>query len=471
MAKPTQGIAQLDQSEQQFAAARTLLAQLIQLPELKGVFDPEMRTNSRMVYTHAVTLWLLILQRLGNGLSLSEAVSQILHHHRDLLPENKRVRENTLSQNSSAYSKARQRLPRQQIEEFCHQICDYLGRVSEPLFDGRRVFVLDGTTITLPPTASLKKAFPPATNQHGTSVWPIAMLMVAHELQSGCALLPQVDPMFGENNSSEAAQARAILCRLPPHSIVMADSGFGIFSVAYASVSNGHDFLFRLSTSRYKSLRRAAELIEQGPNHKSYSLHWTPSAKERANNAQLPPDASLEIVIHEAELPSGVMLYTASSLEIDAGSATELYGRRYDVEFDIRDIKVTMDTENIRAKSVDMVMKELMTSVVAYNLVAQFRRQSAKLAKVKPRQLSFKGVWTTFCDQLLLQHPLTYGEWLDRYAAALVSAGDRKHPQRKSPREYPRQAHVRRQKSTKFQRLQRDKPKLEGKPPPPMESN
>ncbi len=46
------------------------------------------------------------------------------------------------------------------------------------------------------------------------------------------------------------------------------------------------------------------------------------------------------------------------------------------MEHNIRDVKVTMDTENIRAKSVDMLHKELQTSMVAYNLVVQFRRKA-----------------------------------------------------------------------------------------------
>jgi hypothetical protein len=34
----------------------------------------------------------------------------------------------------------------------------------------------------LAPSAALKKAFPPASNQYGVGVWPIAHLLVAHEL-------------------------------------------------------------------------------------------------------------------------------------------------------------------------------------------------------------------------------------------------------------------------------------------------
>ena len=130
---------------------------------------------------------------------------------------------------------------------------------------------------------------------------------------------------------------------------------------------------------------------------------WQPSAKDRENNPNLPEIAEIEVAIHEVELEDGSFLYLVTTLEIDAISATELYSRRYDVEFDIRDLKVTMDAENIRAHSVAMVIKELLTSVVAFNLISQFRRQAAKLARVEPRRLSFKGVWLSFRDHLLLK--------------------------------------------------------------------
>lgn len=250
--------------ELEFVAARQLLAGLLNVPEIRSFFDREPQPDTRMVYTRMVTIWMLVLQRLGKGLSFTEVVSRMISHGRDMFPDNKRVREETLSENTSAYSKARQRMPLDALENFSRLVCDHLARTSEPVFGSRRVFIIDGSTITLPPTPGLIEAFPPATNQHGTSVWPVAMLMVAHEMQSGCALLPQVDPMYGERNSSESRQAEKIVRRLPEKSIVLADSGFGIFNVAYHSVANGHDFLCRLTHARYKALRRIATPIEEG---------------------------------------------------------------------------------------------------------------------------------------------------------------------------------------------------------------
>ena len=158
----------------QLAAALNLLRTMIGASGQQKFLDPDNRPTTKMVYTNGVTLWLLILQRLGGGKSLSEVVSQVLSHDRDLLPDNKRVRDNTLSENSAAYARARKRLPLETILEFSEHVCNYLGQISEPVIDARRVFILDGTTITLPPTKALQEAYPPAPNQHGTSVcrWP-----------------------------------------------------------------------------------------------------------------------------------------------------------------------------------------------------------------------------------------------------------------------------------------------------------
>ena len=101
---------EIERAEEHFAAASELLKNVIQSPEISEQFDPQMRTNTRMIYTKGITLWMLILQRLGNGLSLQDTVSHLIHHDRDLLPENKRVREGTLSENSSGYYKAKKKL-------------------------------------------------------------------------------------------------------------------------------------------------------------------------------------------------------------------------------------------------------------------------------------------------------------------------------------------------------------------------
>ena len=447
-------------SEKEFTSAVEMLQQLLPDDELNQL-QP---SGPATVYTTMVTLWMLILQRLGGGKTLSAVVKDVLAHNRDLLPNNKRIQEGTISENSGAYSEARKRLDIETIEFFANRVSDSLIASAPPWFGGRRAFILDGTTITLAPTEELKAAFPPASNQHGETVWPVAMLMVAHELQSGCALPPEIGAMYGDNNTSEAKLAREIAKGIPRGSIVLADSGFGILSVAYHTISGGQDILFRLTKSRFKSLRRRATLVDKTEHTSMYRLTWTPTAKDRQANPELPKDAALEVTLHEVHI-EGETLYLVTTLQVPSEQAGEFYAHRYDVEHDIRDIKVTLDTENIRAKSVAMVKKELLTSIVAYNLVVQFRRQAAKLANLPPRRLSFTGVWNTFESFLLHQPPCSAADWQERFEAALKIATRDKLPNRPG-RSYPRRAHPRRPKSTKFMKQQARKEKTGDESPP-----
>ncbi len=147
-----------------------------------------------------------------------------------------------------------------------------------------------------------------------------------------------------------------------------------------------------MTALRFKSLLRRADPIASGKGFCSYRVQWSPSAKDRKTNPELPTDAILPVVIHEVTLPNGKPLYLVTSMEFDAISLAELYRRRYDIEFDIRDVKVTMDTENLRGKNVLMVKKELAASVIAYNLVVQFRRDAEKHCnRSKPRKVAASG--------------------------------------------------------------------------------
>jgi Transposase DDE domain len=421
------------------------------------------------VYTTLVTLWMLTMQRLNGGSSLASVVKVVQTYCKNLLPNNKRVRDGTLSKSSAAYSEARKRLPIEAAEFFANSVCDSLVARSPSWFRDQRAYILDGTTITLSPTSSLAEAFPPATNQHGITVWPILMLLVAHELQSGCALIPEIGAMYGEKNTSEAKLAAAIAKRLPPRSIVIADSGFGIFRVCHAMIRGGHDILIRLTKSRYKAMRRQAELTEETETSTKHLLRWMISTDDRKANPDLPADAVLHVILHEITLESGDVLMLVTTLPYSSEEAAEAYSYRYDVEHDIRDLKVTMQLEKIRARTEEMVRKEILCSVVAYNLVLEFRREAGKIAKLPPRRLSFTGVWNTFEIFLLHQPPCNASKWIERYEQALLIASKDKLPNRPG-RNYPRKAHYRRPKWAKsakdFTPKETIKRDVSDKPPP-----
>lgn len=406
-------------------------------------------SSPNAVYTTAVTLWLLILQRLNGGISQSAAVKELVENLPSFVPDNKRVRDSLLSFNDSSYNHARKRLKTETVVELFDRISMSIIRQAKMPGERHKVLI-DGTTFTLPPTPELKEAYPPAMNQHGESVWPLMMVFVAHELTTGCAIKPEIGAMYGNKKDSELKMARRIIPRLPRESIVVGDAGLGIFSVADAVVESGHDAVLRLTKSRFKSLTKKATQIFDN----TWALVWTPTTKERKTTPELPADAKVEIRIHRMLINGEEMYLATTLLRLSRSEAFDIYKCRQDVETDIGDIKVTMDAENIRAKTKEGVLKELYTSLIAYNSIVQFRRDAARVANKPPRQMSFKGTLDTFriflSGKLLLLSP---SDCFAQYAKALRVASKDVIRQRPG-RNYKRAAHPRRPKTTKWQKQQ-----------------
>jgi hypothetical protein len=423
---------------------------LLKLVDLRRA-DEIMPLGPGAVYTASVVLWLLVYQRLNRSATLQTAVKHLVESASELCADNKRIRRQTLSSGTGTYSDARQRLTPEVAEWFANEVSRSIIATARPTLGGRRVFVVDGTTITLAPEKALQAAFPPASNQHGEGVWPVALLVVAHELESGCATQPEMGAMYGPQAVSEVQLAQACFARLPADSIVMADANFGIFSVARGAAEHQHSFLFRLTELRFNSLRKRATRVGQGNGWKTWALAWTPSVKDRQTNPDLPTDAVVEVLLHEIVVHEKLTLWLVTNLTETAATSAALYQRRGDVETDIRNIKVVLDTENIRARSEAMFRKELLTSMVAYNLVVQFRRQAADLAQVPPKRLSFTGVWNTY--RIFLMNKLSTDplQWRDHFRTALHYAMRDKLPDRPG-RNYERSAYTKRAKSTHFQK-------------------
>lgn len=398
------------------------------------------RVGPAAVYTPWVVVWLLVYQRLHANASLRDAVTELLTAV-DGLPPHRRVLEQTLSANTGAYSRARTRLDPDVADRVADHVYQTLVAATAPGWRGRRVLTVDGTTITLAPTPPLRAAFPPAANQHGPSAWPVCHLVVAHELASGCAIRPAVGPMYGPTAQSEVDLATRLLPRLPERSVLLADRNFGVFAVAHAAVGRGHDVVLRLTESRFRALARSARPIGAG----TWALAWAPSRWDRRSHPTLPADARLEVRLHAVPISPRLTLWLVTTLLCRGADLADLYRLRQDVETDIRDVKLTLKTEEIRAKSVAMVSKELALSMVAYNLVVQIRRLAAQAAGVRPRRLSFAGVWSLVRIILLTPRDGTSQDEVAKFDLVLRAAAQRKLPIRPG-RNYPREVIPRRRK-------------------------
>lgn len=81
----------------------------------------------------------------------------------------------------------------------------------------------------------------------------------------------------------------------------------------------------------------------------------------------------------------------------------ELYCWRWQVEVDLRSIKIGMQMDVLRCQSPDMVRKEIAAHLLVYNLVRVVLAQAARHGQLHPRQLSFTAAMRTlraFADSL-----------------------------------------------------------------------
>lgn len=405
-----------------------------------AMIDQLQPSGPMAVYRTSIVVWLLIYQRLHNNVSLEAAVAELLNNT-DLCWPNKRIREKTLSANTTAYSRARSRLGVGVAEQVADHTFATMFAAVPPSLGDRHVFLMDGTTVSLSSNNSLRRRWPPGSNQHGPGNWPICHLVCAHEMGSGMSVRPEIGAMYGPEADSELALSIRLLRRIPTRAVLMADRNFGVFSFTHAAAGAGHDVVTRLTEPRFQALRAKADVV--GPGR--WRVQWRPSRADRETTPSLPADAAVSVYLHEFVGFSGKTLWVLTTLDVETAEVAKLYARRWEIETDIRHLKRALQLDAMRGQSPEMVVKEIAMATVSYNLVIQVRRLAAERAKVPPKRISFTGVWSLVTIMLLAPNNRTAEEWEEKFEWALRGAGQRKLPNRPG-RSYPREVIPRRRK-------------------------
>ena len=366
---------------------------------LAAMKQARVRENNR-VYTSAVVVWLMICQRLHVEGTLESAVLELLRglpgsfwpqpcKRLEPIAEEGGPR---WSKQTGADNKARQELSLPVVEQCCDHAFRKLIEQAELAPARRPAFFFDGTTVRLPHCAELVVAYPPTTNQHGVAHWPLLRLLVAHDLYTGLALRPQWGPVNGSQAVSEQGLLEQLIERLPSAAILVGDSNFGIFSVAYAADQRGHPVVVRLTAARAKHL--AGGPLQDGTDRR---IQWRPTSADRRSHPQLPRTACVSgrLIVRLVQPSNGAaafLLALFTTLEDSPEQVIELYGKRWNIELDLRQLKGTLRLEELTCTSVAMVAKEIDVAMLAYNLVRAVMYLTAQKAGLEPRAISFTQV-------------------------------------------------------------------------------
>ena len=340
------------------------------------------------LFTPSLTVWLMIRSRLLGGSSLEHGWQECsLEEARFLSPKSVRASRDSLSSHPTGFARARKAIPLPLVEAAADHLFGECrsSLEAEPLPS----FLLDGSTLTPAVTSSLLEAYPAAPTQFGTSRWPKIRIVVAHDLRTGLAVRPEWGPQFGEHAVGEQELAHRLRARLPKECHILADRNFGVFQMVWLFRKN---LLFRLTAVRAGALLGKGKSLERDWDER---VSWRPSQVERKAHPEYPEDAAVEgrvivrhLMVQGKKKPVQVCYFT-DDLGSSAQEIVQRYPLRWNIETDLRSLKKVVGLEVLRAKTPDVVAKEIILAVAAFNIARTLMGLAAAQAGIDPRRIGF----------------------------------------------------------------------------------
>jgi Transposase DDE domain len=297
-----------------------------------------------------------------------------------------------MSENTAAYCQARNRLPlsvaQGSLRHSAHAISATMGARS--LWCGRRVALLDGTTVRLTAEAALVSHYGLPRGQHGASHWPRLRTVGAFDLHTGTLC----EVVEGPYATTEQTLAIQLLRNSQAAMLWVGDQLFGIYHLLQVVVACHQDAVFRIQARHIR--RWTTSKLASGSD---LDVVWPASPADQLE-ADLPAGAIAGRLLyvrveHPGFRPIDVYLFTTLTDRqlYPAEAIVQLYARRWHVELNLRHVKTTMAMELLTGKSVDIIRKEWTLGLLAYNLIRGLMGQAALRAGLSPLCLSFARCW------------------------------------------------------------------------------
>jgi Transposase DDE domain len=385
------------------------------------------------VFTPVTTIWGFLSQVLSEDQSCRDAVSRIIAH--------RAANGMTMcSPNTTSYCTARSRIPTSVLSTLARRTAEeLLASVDDRWkWNGRAVFILDGSSVSMPDTPENQAMYPQPPNQQSGLGFPLARITVLLSLATGACHDLAIAPYAGKG-TGEKTLFRRLYDSLKPGDVVLADALFDDYFIACELHNRGIDLVAHAHFDRVES--QVAEsrpdgdiLVWQRPN----KPHGMTGEQYRNYPKQL---LMRQVTVDARDKNNRVQQFkvvtTILTPSIDGQQIGALYEHRWAGEVDIRSIKSTMQMDILRCKTPDMVHKEIWTHLLAYNLLRTVMAVAAHENDIEPRKVSFKGAKqavTAFAPKIETAQPEDRGRLIDALLTTIAyhRVGDR--PGRWEPR-------------------------------------
>ena len=345
------------------------------------------------------TLITFLLQVLDGAKTLRSAVALWITHAPKL--SHNRLGQRDLaaipSADPSAYCQARQRLPFEVIRLLLQAVARKLWYAQEATatWCGRRVWVVDGSSVTMPDTPELQAAFPQPAGQKPGCGFPVAQFVAVFCHATGAIADLAIDSI----RPHELTLLRRLYHRFAPGDVVLGDRAYGPYADLALLLTRGVFSVVRLHQRRKADFRRGRRLGEDDVlTTWLRPARWSPSCGlTETEFAELPETLSVRLVRirHAIKGYRNRTLVVATTLlddvETPADEIRALYRNRWTAELNLRSLKTHLGMEVLRGRSIEIVAKEIAMHLVAYNFIRLLMADAARQAGRDPHRLSFTG--------------------------------------------------------------------------------
>lgn len=342
------------------------------------------------IWNPMTTFWTFLIQVLHPGSACREAVALMLAEQAD-------TSERRVSPDASAYCQARQRVPLSVFVAALRNVgrC-FEGKVlPELLWHGRRVRVVDGSSCSMPDTPELQTEFGQPDAQKQGCGFPVARMVVLFCWATGAVL----DVVIGAYRSSELTLVGQLWGRLKERDIVLADRFYCTYVVVAELLRRGCDAVFRLHGARSRTMDfRKGKCLGRQDRLMTWDRPMIrPRGLSHKQWMSLPEHLTVRVIRFCPQIPgfrSRTIMVATTLVDAVAYPLEEiarLYGDRWTVELRLRDVQTTLQMHILRGKSADIIRKEILMHLVAYNLIRALMWQAARQHGQFLHRLSFAG--------------------------------------------------------------------------------
>jgi putative transposase len=302
------------------------------------------------------------------------------------------------SSNTGAFCKARDKLSADFLRALALSVSRSLEEYAPARWRwrGRRVILIDGTTLNAPDTPTNQAEYPQHSQQAPGLGFPVLRMVVLFGLATASLLACAFGRYEGED-TGETALLRVVLDELEAGDILVADRYYCTWWLLALTQERGILVCFRLCAARKEAFPRGT-----AGNAHDYQSRWSkpkrPDWMDQETYERLPDSLAVRIVDYAVPVPGFRPDRIRAATTLLCGKTfpeediADLYHKRWHVEVDIRTIKQTMQMEELSCLTPAMLQAEIWTHWLSYNLARLVAAQAALSKGLEPRQISFSGV-------------------------------------------------------------------------------